>query len=116
MMLNYSSIAIVRYNRESMAILQESFGRWAYQIRTGRCPPGQVSKEPGSCGDIEFYLVEVSFDNLKDKAEGAYLAYLPTSFRLSDEEVDRLRAGARRILTESDDFKKFLRDLGASTH
>ena len=116
MMSNYSSIAIVRYNRETMAILQESFGRWAYQIRSGRCPPGQVSKEPGSCGDIEFYLVEVSFDNLKDTAEGAYLANLPTSFRLSDEEVDRLRAGARRILTESDDFKKFLRDLGASTH
>jgi hypothetical protein len=46
----------------------------------------------------------------------AYLANLPTSFRLSDEEVDRLRAGARRILTESDDFKKLLRDLGASTH
>jgi NTE family protein len=114
MMLNYSSIAIGRYNRESMAILQESFSRWAYQIRTGRCPPGQVSKEPGSCGDIEFYLVEVSFDYLKDKAEGAYLANLPTSFRLSDEEVDRLRAGARRILTESDDFKKLLRDLGAS--
>ncbi len=116
MMWNYSSIAIVRYNRETMAILQESFGRWAYQIRSGRCPPGQISREPGSCGEIEFYLVEVSFDSLKDKAEGAYLANLPTSFRLSDEEVDRLRAGARRILTESDDFKKFLRDLGASTH
>jgi hypothetical protein len=40
---------------------------------------------------------------------------LPTSFRLSGEQVDRLRAGARKILTESDDFKRLLRDLGAGS-
>ncbi len=113
MLSNYSSIAIVRYNRETMALLQESFDRWAYQIRSGRCPPGQVSREPGSCGDIEFYLVEVSFGQLKDQAEGAYLAKLPTTFNLPSEDVDRLRAGARKSLIESEDFKKLLRDLSA---
>jgi hypothetical protein len=98
-----------------MAVLQESFGRWAYQVRSGRCPPGQISREPGSCGDIEFYLVEVGFSELKDKTEGAYLAGLPTSFRLPDEDVDRLRAGARKVLSESDDFRKLLKDLNAGT-
>jgi NTE family protein len=115
MLSNYSSIAINRYNRETMAVLQESFGRWASQIRSGRCPPGQISTEPGSCGDIEFYMVDVSFGNLKDKAERDWMAKLPTSFRLSGEQVDRLRAGARKILTESDDFKRLLRDLGAGS-
>jgi NTE family protein len=113
MMSNYSSIAIVRYNLETMAVLQESFGRWARQIRTGRCPPGQISEEPGSCGDIIFYLVDVRFENLEDKAEGDYLARLPTSFRLPSEDVDRLRAGARKLLTESDDFQKLLQDFDA---
>ncbi|MEN6318509.1 MAG: patatin-like phospholipase family protein [Syntrophaceae bacterium] len=113
MIENYSTIAIVRYNRETMAVLQESFGRWAHQIRTGRCAPGQVSKEPGSCGDIEFYLVDVRFENHKDRAEADYLAGLPTSFRLSSDEVDRLRAAARAILAESDDFRKLLKDLEA---
>jgi NTE family protein len=113
MMSNYSSIAIVRYNLETMAVLQESFGRWAQQIRTGRCPPGQISEEPGSCGDIIFYLVDVRFENLEDKAEGDYLARLPTSFRLPSEDVDRLRAGARKLLTESDDFQKLLQDFDA---
>jgi len=115
MLSNYSSISINRYNRETMAVLQESFSRWANQIRSGRCPPGQISTEPGSCGDIEFYLVDVSFGNLKDKAERDWLAKLLTSFRLSGEQVDRLRAGARKILTESDDFKRLLRDLGAGS-
>lgn len=113
MLANYSSIAITRYNRETMAVLQESFSRWAREVRSGRCPPGQISKEPGACGDIEFYLVDVSFGNLQDRAEGAYLAKLPTSFRLSGGDVDRLRAGARRILAESEDFKRPLRDLRA---
>ncbi len=113
MMSNYSTIAIVRYNRETMALLQESSGRWANQIRTGRCPPGQVSTEPGSCGDIEFYLADVRFENLKDQAEAEYLAKLPTSFRLPDEDVDRLKAAARKILVESEDFQKLLEDLNA---
>jgi NTE family protein len=115
MLSNYSSIAINRYNRETMAVLQESFSRWAYQIRSGRCPTGQISREPGSCGDIEFYLVDVNFGNLEDKAERDWLAKLPTSFRLSGEQVDRLRAAARKNLAKSDDFKKLLRDLNSGT-
>ena len=113
MLGNYSTIAIVRYNRETMAVLQESFGRWIDQIREGRCPPGQISTEPGSCGDIEFYLVDIRFRNLENEAEADYLAGLPTTFRLSPEEVDRLKAAGRKILTESDDYRKFLRDLDA---
>jgi NTE family protein len=115
MLTNYSSIAITRYNRETMAVLQESFTRWASQIRAGRCPPGQISTEPGSCGDIEFYLVDVSFSNLKDKVERDWMAKLPTSFRLSGEQVDRLRAGARKVLSESDEFKRLLSALGAES-
>jgi NTE family protein len=113
MLSSYTTIAVVRYNAETMALLQESFRRWTDEIRTGRCPPGQISREPGSCGDIEFYLVEVRFGNHRDKAEAEYLALLPTAFRLSDEEVDRLKAAARKILTESDEFRKLLRDLNA---
>ena len=113
MLSSYTTIAVVRYNLETMAVLQESFGRWAHQIRTGRCPPGQISREPGSCGDIEFYLVDVRFGNHRDKAEADYLAGLPTAFRLSPEEVDRLKAAARKILVESDEFRKLLRDLDA---
>jgi NTE family protein len=115
MISNYSTIAIVRYNRETMAFLQESFHRWADQIREGRCPPGQISTEPGSCGDIQFYLMDVRFENLEDAEEAAYLAKLPTSFSLPGEDVDRLKAAARKLLTESSDFQKLLKDLNAWT-
>lgn len=111
MLSNYSSIAIARYNRETLALLQESFERWTREIREGRCPPGQISTEPGSCGDITFYLTEVSFQDLEESEERSYLNNLPTSFRLKSEEVDKLRDAARRLLRKSEDFQRLLREL-----
>ena len=63
------------------------------------------------CADIEFYLIEVDFDALPDKAERAYYKDLPTSFHLSYEAVDLLRAAGRRVLIHSPEFQRLLRDL-----
>jgi NTE family protein len=111
MLDSYSSIAIARYNVETVALLRESFSRWADEIRRGRCGSGKISLEPGSCGDIVFYLVEVHFNALDDEAERSYFKRLSTSFVLEPEQVDKLRDAARRILTNSREFQKLVRDL-----
>jgi NTE family protein len=111
---SYSSIAIFRYNIETVALLREGFKQWTDEIRKGRCPEGQLSTAPGSCGDIEFYVVEVKFDALQDPAERTYFKRLPTSFALPAEEVDKLRQAARRILENSRDFQKLVRDLSVN--
>jgi NTE family protein len=111
MLDSYSSIAIGRYNVETVALLRESFSRWADEIRKGRCGSGKISLEPGTCGDIEFYLVEVNFNALDDEAERSYFKRLPTSFVLTPEAVDRLRDAARRILTNSKEFQRLMEDL-----
>ena len=111
MLESYSSIAITRYNVETVALLSESFKGWAEDIRKQRCGSGKISTEPGSCGDIEFYLVQVKFDALADAAESSYLKRLPTSFALKPEQVDQLRDAARRILAESKEFQRLIRDL-----
>jgi len=111
MLESYSSIAIERYNMETVALLAESFPRWAEEIRKGRCGSNPVSTEPGACGDIQFYLVQVKFDALNDEAERSALKRLPTSFVLKPEEVDHLRNAARRILSESRDFQRLLHEL-----
>jgi NTE family protein len=108
---SYSSIAIARYNSDTMALLSESFNRWADEIRKGRCGSSKITTEPGSCGDIEFYLVEVKFDALDDEAERHYFKRLPTSFALKPEEVDKLRDAARRILTQSKEYQRLVQDL-----
>jgi NTE family protein len=111
MLESYSSIAITRYNQETVALLAESFNRWKEEIRKGRCGSGPISTEPGACGDIEFYLVQVKFDALDDAAESSYLKKLPTSFALKPEQVDQLRAAAGKILRSSKEFQRFLSDL-----
>ena len=59
MMSSYSSIGIERYNEETIALLKESVKSWADEIKTQRCKGEAVSTAPGSCGDIQFYVVEV---------------------------------------------------------
>ncbi|MHC1727444.1 MAG: patatin-like phospholipase family protein [Syntrophobacteraceae bacterium] len=111
MLESYSSIAIERYNMETVALLSESFSRWADEIRRGRCGSMPISTGPGSCGDIEFYLVMVNFDALDNEGERRFLKRLPTSFVLKPEEVDKLRDAAHRILAQSREFQRLLQDL-----
>lgn len=108
---SYSSIAIERYNEETVALLRESFPGWKDEIQRGRCGSGPIFDEPGGCGDIEFYLVQVRFDALEDDVERSYLKRLPTSFVLEPEEVDKLRDAARRILGDSREFQRLVREL-----
>jgi len=70
-----------------------------------------VSSEPASCGDINFYVVEVKFDALKDEAERMYFKRLPTSFKLAPEQVDKLRDIAHRLLVNSEEFQRLMHDL-----
>ena len=111
MLASYSSIGIERYNVETVALLRESIKGWTEEVQKNRCGQGPLSTEPGACGDIQFYVVEVRFDALEDPGERTYFKRLPTSFRLSPEEVDKLRDAARRILSGSKEFQRLLRDL-----
>ena len=111
MMSSYSSIAIERYNEETIALLRESVKFWADEIKENRCKGEAVSSEPGSCGDIQFYMVEVKFDALKDEKERMHFKRLPTSFKLAPEQVDKLRDAAHRILVNSEEYQRFLNDL-----
>ncbi len=62
--------------------------------------------------NVEIYVVDVSFAALKDPAERAYLNSLPTSFVLPPEAVDRLRAAAGSIMSDSPDFQRYQKDMG----
>jgi NTE family protein len=111
MMSAYSSVGIERYNQETIALLKESVKTWADEVRTQRCKGGTVSTAPGSCGDINFYVVEVKFDALKDETERMYFKRLPTAFKLAPEQVDKLRDVAHRLLVNSEEFQRLLGEL-----
>lgn len=111
-------IPISRYNFETVELAKEYFKQWAEEIRTQRCGIPKNSDrnqplyaEPDSCGDIQFYMIEVDFDSLPDRSERSYFKSLPTSFHLPPEAVDRLHAVGRRILKNSPEFQRLLRNL-----
>jgi NTE family protein len=111
MLNSYSSIAITRYNFETVMLLRERFNRWTKEVQENRCGDKPVSTKSGACGDIQFYLIEVKFDALKDEAERTYFKQLPTSFKLPAEDVDKIREVAGRLLNESQEFQRLLWDL-----
>ena len=111
MLASYSSIAIDRYNEGTIALLKDSAGSWANEIMTQRCQGGAVSPSPGACGDIQFYVVEVKFDALKDETERNHFKRLPTALKLPSEEVDKTRDAAHRLLVESGEFQRLLFEL-----
>ena len=85
------------------------------QIRrlvTGNKDPALATVTRGP--DAEIYAIDVSFAALKDKAELDYLNQQPTTFMLPDEAVDRLRAAAGTIITDSPEFKRLLKDVGGT--
>ena len=113
-----TNIPISRFNFETVELFRESARKWMEEIRSQRCKgktSGGVedssSPDKASCADIDFYLIEVDFDALSAAGERAYYKDLPTSFHLSYEAVDLLRAAGRGILLHSPEFERLLRDL-----
>ncbi len=108
---SYTSIVNTRYNFETMMLLRESFGPWAEEIRRGRCEDQPVLRDHGACGDIRFYLIEIKFDNIRDKDLRKHFKRFPTSFKLDPIGVDQLRAIATKLLNESPEYQRLLKDL-----
>lgn len=94
-----SGIQIRSFNFETIELVRTSFEQWA----------GEVAAETGE--PIQFRLVDLYFDQLADPAERAFLRTLPTSFRLSDDAVGRLRAAARELLRDSPEFQEALAEM-----
>jgi NTE family protein len=92
-----SGVQIHRYNFETLALLRSSMEQWAKEF-----PLDERGQR------VRFHLVELAFDFLEDPEERRFFNNLPTSFDLPDETVDRLRDAARRLLRESEDFRRLL--------
>ncbi|HSN38893.1 MAG TPA: patatin-like phospholipase family protein [Burkholderiales bacterium] len=96
-------VSINRYSFETTELLKSSFDEWAKQMREHR--------PAGAENGFNFYLIEVTFDALQDSAERGYFSGIPTSFNLPAETVDRLRQVAARLISESGDYQRLMRDL-----
>jgi NTE family protein len=58
-------------------------------------------------------VFDVSFNAIKDDVERLYFQSLPTSFKLEDEQVDKLRDIAGVLLRQSPIYQEVLDQIGA---
>jgi NTE family protein len=104
-LLKATGVPIDRYSYEAIDLLNDLSARW----KTLR-----GMRDTLAVPDIQIYAIDVSFAALRDRKEADYLNDLPTSFALTPEAVDRLRAAGATLVRESPDFARLLRDMGAA--
>ena len=86
MLIRATGVPIDRYSYEQVELLRD----FVRAMRRIRGPDGQPLA-------IEFYAIDINFDAIADPDEKRYFRNLPTSFALTDEQVDRLREMAGRL-------------------
>jgi NTE family protein len=95
------SIPVDRTSLNAIESVQDELKDWE---RAG--PPAGPEQRHG-------YLVQVTFDGLKDPAEREYFRRVKTSLALPKEQVDKLREVSGRLLREAPAFQRLLKDLAA---
>jgi len=117
-LLKATGVPIDRYSYEAVELLKDLIARWqtlrslkASAAFAGGGNPALA--RAADVPDIDLYSIDVSFDANPDPAERDFLNDLPTSFVLSGEQVDRLRAAAGAAMRASPEYRRLLRDLAA---
>jgi len=118
LVLKSSGVPMQHYSFESMELLRDRAEGWRLRRDLLESVAFKANTDPAiarklRAPDIDLYPIDVSFGALKDMAAVEYLNGLPTSFVLPSEAVDRLRAAARKLVTDSPEFQRLLKELGS---
>jgi len=94
-----SDVQLHRYNAATLQLMKQSAERWARELST---PKRRVTP----------YLMEVSFRGIQEAERRRFFNRVPTSFKLSDEQVDQLIQAGREILRNNPEYRRLVADLG----
>lgn len=115
-LLQSSGVPIERYSFETIEAMKDrvEVSRWRRELRVARARLAGATEEEAeaSVPRIDFHVIDVSFEGIRDPEERAVYLDMPTSFVLPDEDVDRLRSVAGRLLRASPEYEVVLRSLG----
>lgn len=95
-----SNVQLRRYSTDTIALVEKSLKRWAKEISTPKRP-------------VEPYFIMLDFNGIKDPEQREFLNQMPTSFSLTDEQVDALIAAGGELLRNHPEFRRLMEDLAA---
>ncbi|MGB5494750.1 MAG: patatin-like phospholipase family protein [Sedimenticolaceae bacterium] len=90
-----SSIQLRRYNADTLQLLDDKLKDWAHELSTPDRP-------------VDVYFIKLSFSEIGQPETLRFFNLIPTSFALSDEQVDKLISAGRKLLRNNPDFQRFL--------
>ena len=110
------NVSINSLSFETISMMRESMSGWRDEITQSRCwEYARQNRDQTDCYRIDPYLIEVSFEQLNSTDKVNELIRIPTSFNLSDSQVDLIKQSASQILQNSSQFQKLLHDLGSAS-
>ncbi|HLF29855.1 MAG TPA: patatin-like phospholipase family protein [Xanthomonadales bacterium] len=93
-----TDVQLHRYNAATVQMVESQLKSWAAKASTPEHP-------------ITPYFIEIGFEEVPQPQLKLFLNKIPTSFSLSDEQVDALIESARSLLRSDPVFQQFLADL-----
>ena len=94
-----TDIQLHRYNTATLELFQKSIQRWATELSAPDSP-------------VEAHFFQVNFKDIGEPEKQQYFNSIPTSYTLTDEQVDKLIAAGHQLLRENPDYQRFISDLG----
>ena len=93
-----SDIQLHRYNTTTIDSMNMALSRWIKELSTPERP-------------LSAYFIQVDFKDIQDSGLRKYFDQVPTSFSLTNEQVDKLIEIGRQLLRNNPEFRRLLRDL-----
>jgi NTE family protein len=98
-----SDVQLHRYNIGTIALMKDSLERWARELSTPEWP-------------VESYFILLDFHGIQEDKERLFLNQTPTSFSLTDEQVDGLIEAGGELLRNHPEFLRLVVDMAAEAH
>lgn len=95
-----SDVQLHRYNTATIALMEKSMKRWAEEISTPDQP-------------VEPYFILLDFQGIQELERRQFINQIPTSFALTDEQVDVLIDTGGYLLRSHPEFLRLQADLAA---
>lgn len=94
-----TGVQLHRYNTATLELMEVSLRLWSERLSAKGDP-------------ITPYFIEISIEELQQPEALQFFNKIPTSFSLTDEQVDRLIKAGRELLRSHPEFQQLLTDLG----
>jgi len=93
-----SDVQLHRYNAATLELMENSLARWSQEVSTPQRP-------------VRYSFIQLSFEQLQEPTTRRFLNQMPTSFALTEEQVDTAIAAGHALLRNNVDFRDFLTTL-----